>query len=193
LLVTLRQIQSVPLVLAALPAFWAPACAGARPATTGSDCLPATGQVVSNSIRGVRVGSPAQVRDGNGNPLSARSVSYCVSGGGQFSYALDHSGAIVLVASTAPGDATGPMHPGARLSSRAARRRPLARSRALSLYRLDRHRQLVYAIAARRVVFIACADRLLLQAPGKLVYWIRRLQLPEPVASTNEPTRRPGS
>jgi hypothetical protein len=51
----------------------------------------------------------------------------------------------------------------------------LTRSGETAVYRVDRKRQLLLGVAAGRVNFVAAADRLLLEHPSKLRYYLRRL------------------
>jgi hypothetical protein len=44
-----------------------------------------------------------------------------------------------------------------------------------TVYRVDQRRQLVFGITAGRVKFVAAADRLLLEYPRKLGYYMHRL------------------
>lgn len=154
-----------------------PAAAQAQEADAQS-CLPAKGAVADHSIRGVRVGVRANIRDHAGNRLDATSVSYCVTGGGDFSYALTQEADVVLVLSTASGDAVGPINPTSpALSARAEfpKMRRIARAGSTAVYRVDQKRQLLLGVAAGRVNFVAAADRLLLEQPSKLRYYLRRL------------------
>ena len=141
-------------------------------------CLTPKGTVDGLSIRGVRVGTRARLRDADGNPLAVSSVSYCVGGGGEFSFALDRDSDIVLVLSTADGDSIGPINPTSpALSARAEfpRMTKVARSRVATAYRVDAKRQLLLGVAAGRVAYVAAADRLLLEYPNKLGYYLKRL------------------
>jgi hypothetical protein len=53
--------------------------------------------------------------------------------------------------------------------------RKLVRTGQTSVYRVDTRRQLVLGVADGRVNFVAAADRLLLEYPNKLGYYMRRL------------------
>src|SRR5262249_30055429 len=143
-------------------------------------CLPAKPQPPpdATSVRGVRVGTKADIHDANGNPVKVAAVSYCVDGGGTFSFALDDDSNVVLALSTADGDDVGVI--GARSSARAARKqfprlKNLRSSGKTDVYRVDSGRQLVLGMAAGRVTFVAAADRLLLEYPNKLGYYLHRL------------------
>lgn len=144
----------------------APACLAAKgPASDGQ------------SIRGVHVGGRAVIRGTDGNPLKVSSVSYCVDGGGVFSFALSTESDVVLALSTSDGDAIGPINPtspaeSARLAFPNMKR--LARTSSTAVYRVDR-RQLILGVADGRVNFVAAADRLLLEYPNKLGYYLKRL------------------
>lgn len=133
-------------------------------------CLAKAGTVGVRSIRNVRVGAQAQFGDGAAH---VSSVSYCVEGGGTFSFALDPDERILLAASTAAGDAIGTVHPGGAAPPKA---QAAARSGSVEIDRVA-HRQIVYGVAGGRVTFVAAADELLLESPGKLAYWARRLSL----------------
>jgi hypothetical protein len=106
-------------------------------------------------------------------------VSYCVDGGGVFSFALSQESDVVLALSTADGDAIGEINPtspaeSARLAFPKMKR--LTKTRETSVYRVDR-RQLILGVADGRVNFVAAADRLLLEYPNKLGYYLKRLGL----------------
>ena len=152
----------------------APAPSQASDAT----CLTAQGAVDGLSIRGVRVGGRARIRDAQGNTLTVKSVSYCVDGGGEFSFALDRNSDIVLVLSTADGDSIGPINPTSPSQSARAEfpsMKKLWKTDAAAAYRVDRKRQLLLGVAAGRVAYVAAADRLLLEYPAKLGYYLHRL------------------
>jgi hypothetical protein len=51
----------------------------------------------------------------------------------------------------------------------------LTRSGPTTAYRVDARRQLVLGVAAGRVNFVAAADRLLLEYPARLGYYMHRL------------------
>jgi hypothetical protein len=142
-------------------------------------CLAAKGQAPDDqSVRGVHVGGRAVIRGADGNPLPVVSVSYCVNGGGVFSFALSQESDIVLVLSTAEGDAIGRVNPtvGAQSARRAfPNMKRLTRSGATGVYRVDARRQLIFGVADGRVNFVAAADRLLLEYPSKLRYYLKRL------------------
>lgn len=128
-------------------------------------------------MRGVRVGGRAVIRGSDGNPRNVSSVRYCVAGGGVFSFALSTESDVVLALSTADGDSIGPINPtspaeSARLAFPKMKR--LTRTATSSVYRIDR-RQLVLGVADGRVNFVAAADRLLLEYPDKLRYYLKRL------------------
>lgn len=162
------------LAAAAAAAFPSAALADDAPA-----CLAATGQAPdAQSIRGVHVGGRALIRGSDGNPLKVKSVSYCVDGGGVFSFALSQESDVVLALSTADGDAIGPINPTSPAeSARMAfpKMKKLARSGDTAVYRIDTRRQLILGVAGGRVNFVAAADRLLLEYPNKLGYYLRRL------------------
>jgi hypothetical protein len=142
-------------------------------------CLPAGGgQAGDLALRGVRVGARATIRDADGKPLAVNSVSYCVEGGGDFSFALSPDSDVVLVASTAPGDTIGAVKPNS--AARAARAEfprmtKIVRTGGTTVYRVDTRRQLILGVAAGRVNFVAAADRLLLEYPNKIGYYMHRL------------------
>jgi hypothetical protein len=46
---------------------------------------------------------------------------------------------------------------------------------ATAVYRVDTRRQLILGVADGRVNFVAAADRLLLEYPNKLGYYLKRL------------------
>jgi hypothetical protein len=141
-------------------------------------CLAAKGQEPdAQSIRGVHVGGRAVIRGSDGNPLQVHSVSYCVDGGGVFGFALSTESDVVLALSTADGDSIGPINPTSPAeSARLAfpKMKKLSRSGKTSVYRVDR-RQLILGVADGRVNFVAAADRLLLEYPNKLGYYLHRL------------------
>jgi hypothetical protein len=159
--------------------------AAAFPATALADdppapaCLAAQGAAPdATSVRGVHVGGRAVIRDGDGNPLKVNSVSYCVDGGGVFSFALSNESDVVLALSTADGDSIGAINPtspamSARMEFPNMKR--LTRSGATAVYRVDQRRQLILGVADGRVNFVAAADRLLLEYPNKLGYYLHRL------------------
>lgn len=141
-------------------------------------CLAAKGPAPDGqSIRGVHVGVRAALRGSDGNELKASSVSYCVDGGGIFSFALSNESDVVLALSTADGDSIGPINPTSPAeSARLAfpKMQKLTRTKTTSVYRVDR-RQLILGVADGRVNFVAAADRLLLEYPNKLGYYLKRL------------------
>jgi hypothetical protein len=142
-------------------------------------CLDAKGRGVDDlSIRGVSVGSKARLRDADGKPLAVNSVSYCVKGGGEFSFSLTKDQDVVLIMSSSDGDSIGPINPTSpALSARAEfpSMKRIVRAAGTSVYRVDGRRQLLLGIAGGRVTFVAAADRLLLEYPSKLGYHLRRL------------------
>ena len=162
-----------------------PAPASDSPPAPASDsppapaCIAAKGQAPDGqSIRGVRVGNRAVIKDSNGKPLDVTSVSYCVDGGGAFSFALSRDAYVVLALSTADGDSIGPINPTSPAqSARTAfpRMKKLTTRGSTAVYRVDRRRQLILGVAGGRVNFVAAADRLLLEYPNKLGYYLRRL------------------
>ena len=166
--------------LALLTALVAAAFPSVAMADEPPTCLPAQGQAIDGqSVRGVQVGSRAVIRDSNGNPLQVNSVSYCVDGGGVFGFALSREGDVVLALSSADGDAIGPINPTSpAASARMAfpKMKKLTRSSGgTSVYRVDSRRQLILGVADGRVTFVAAADRLLLEYPNKLGYYLHRL------------------
>jgi hypothetical protein len=142
-------------------------------------CLSAKGAAAdSTSIRGVHVGGRATIRSADGTPLNAKSVSYCVEGGGDFSFALSRESDVVLVVSTADGDSIGPINPTSPAESARMefpKMKKIAKAGATNVYRVDQKRQLILGVAGGRVNFIAAADRLLLEYPSKLGYYMHRL------------------
>jgi hypothetical protein len=142
-------------------------------------CLAATGPSPdAQSIRGVKVGNHAVVRDADGNPKTTSSVKYCVDGGGSFSIALSSESDVVLALSTADGDSIGPINPTSpAVSARMAfpNMKKVTTRGATAVYRVDQRRQLILGVADGRVSFVAAADRLLLQYPNKLGYYLHRL------------------
>lgn len=153
-------------------------------ATPASDpppaaCLSAKGTAPdATSVRGVHVGVRAVIKDPAGNPLQVNSVTYCIDGGGVFSFALSNESDVVLSLSTADGDAIGPINPtspagSARMAFPAMRR--IEKTTTTAVYRIDGRRQLILGVANGRVNFVAAADRLLLEYPHKLGYYLRRL------------------
>ncbi len=177
------------------PANQQPAPSGQQPAPSGQQpapadqtqppsqqppsCLASKAQAPdATSIRGVHVGGRAVIRDGNGNPMQVASISYCVDGGGLFSFALTPQSDVVLVLSTAEGDSIGRISPtSSARSARAAfpKMSKLIRRGETTVYRIDQRRQLIIGVAAGRVDFVAAADRLLLEYPHKLGYYLHRL------------------
>jgi hypothetical protein len=163
----------------------APAPADSQPAAPADTqpaapkCLSQAGGGASDqSLRGVRVGIRANIRDADGKPLAVNSVSYCVEGGGDFGFALSRQSDIVLVLSSASGDSIGPINPSSpALSARMQfpKMKKLTRAGATTVYRVDTRRQLILGVAAGRVNFVAAADRLLLEYPNKLGYYMHRL------------------
>jgi hypothetical protein len=141
-------------------------------------CLSAKGPESDGlSIRGVHVGGRAVIRGSDGNPLKVSSVSYCVDGGGVFSFALSPESDVTLALSTADGDAIGEINPTSPAeSARLAfpKMKKLTKTKETSVYRVDR-RQLILGVADGRVNFVAAADRLLLEYPNKLGYYLKRL------------------
>jgi len=148
-------------------------------ADDGSSCLAAKGPAPDGqSLRGVHVGSRAVIRTADGTPIRAASISYCVTGGGNFSLALTAASDVVLVTSTADGDSIGPINPTSPVqSARVAfpKMRKLVSTGKSTVYRVDRRRQLLLGVAGGRVTFVAAADRLLLEYPRKLQYYVRSL------------------
>jgi hypothetical protein len=156
------------------PAADAPAADPPAPACLPAKGLPTDGQ----SLRGVRVGTRAMIRTTDGTPLRLASLSYCVTGGGDFTVGLTDVSDIVLVTSTADGDAIGPINPSSPArSARLAfpKMKKIARTDKTTVYRVDNRRQLLIGVAGGRVSFVAAADRLLLQFPRKLTYYLHRL------------------
>jgi hypothetical protein len=87
---------------------------------------------------------------------------------------------VVLVASTAPGDTIGAVKPSS--TARVARAEfprmtKVIRTGGTTVYRVDTRRQLILGVAAGRVNFVAAADRLLLEYPNKIGYYMHRLGL----------------
>jgi hypothetical protein len=142
-------------------------------------CLAATGTAPdATSVRGVHVGGRAVIKDANGNPLKVSTVKYCVDGGGTFGFALSTDSDVVLALSTADGDSIGPINPtspaqSARMAFPDMKR--LSKTGGTVVYRIDQRRQLILGVAAGRVNFVAAADRLLLEYPNKLGYYVHRL------------------
>jgi hypothetical protein len=160
------------------------ALAAAFPSSAFADgsaaaCLAAQGQPSDGlSIRGVHVGGRAVIRGSDGNPLKVASVSYCVDGGGVFSFALSQESDVVLALSTADGDAIGqinPTSPAASARMAFPRMKKLSKSGKTAVFRIDSRRQLILGVADGRVNFVAAADRLLLEYPNKLGYYLKRL------------------
>ena len=124
------------------------------------------------------MGARAIIRGADGSPLRVASVSYCVTGGGNFGLALTEQSDVVLVASTADGDSIGPINPTSPAqSARMAfpKMKKLIRTGTSTVYRVDGRRQLLLGVAGGRVNFVAAADRLLLEYPHKLGYYQKRL------------------
>jgi hypothetical protein len=142
-------------------------------------CLAATGATPdATGIRGVHMGNRAVIKDANGNPMKVASVKYCVDGGGTFSFALSSDSDVVLALSTAGGDAIGKINPSSpATSARTAfpKMKRLNHGGATAVYRVDSRRQLILGVAGGRVSFVAAADRLLLEYPNKLGYYLHRL------------------
>jgi hypothetical protein len=162
------------LLVAAAAVFPSAALADDAPA-----CLAAQGPSPdAQSIRGIHVGARAIFRGADGSALRVASVSYCVTGGGNFSFALAEQSDVVLVASTADGDSIGPINPTSPAqSARMAfpRMKKIIRTDTSTVYRVDGRRQLLVGVAGGRVNFVAAADRLLLEYPHKLGYYLKRL------------------
>jgi hypothetical protein len=164
-------------------ALFAAVAAAAFPSAALADdapaCLAANGpESDGQSIRGVHVGGRSVIRDADGNPLTVNSVSYCVDGGGVFSFALSSDSDVVLALSTADGDAIGPINPTSPAQSARVAFPKMKRvtSRGdTAVYRVDTRRQLILGVADGRVNFVAAADRLLLEYPNKLGYYLKRL------------------
>ena len=165
--------------LALLAAIAAAAFPSAALADDPPACLAAKGAAADGqSIRGVRVGAHAVIRGSDGNPLDVSSVSYCVEGGGQFGFALSGDSDVVLALSTAEGDAIGEINPTSPAeSARLAfpKMAKIAKRGTTTVYRADSRRQLILGVAGGRVNFVAAADRLLLEYPNKLGYYLHRL------------------
>src|SRR4051794_17353216 len=142
-------------------------------------CLSAQGpQSDGQSMRGVHVGGRAVIRGADGNPLKVSSVSYCIDGGGIFSFALSRESDVVLALSTSDADSIGPINPTSpAMSARMEfpKMRKLAKAGGTVVYRIDAKRQLILGVADGRVNFVAAADRLLLEYPSKLGYYLHRL------------------
>jgi hypothetical protein len=51
----------------------------------------------------------------------------------------------------------------------------IIRTGGTTVYRVDTRRQLILGVAAGRVNFVAAADRLLLEYPNKIGYYMHRL------------------
>ena len=141
-------------------------------------CIAAKGSADTTGIRGVHVGGRAVIRDSSGNPLKVKSVSYCVTGGGIFSFALTDESDVVLVLSTADGDSIGAINPtspaqSARMAFRNMKK--IAASGGTAVYRINGRSQLILGVADGRVNFVGAADRLLLEYPNKLGYYLHRL------------------
>jgi hypothetical protein len=173
-------------LLAALAAACFPATALADDAPAPADgqqaapaCLSAKGgEADDQALRGVRVGVRARIRDADGKPLAVNSVTYCVDGGGDFGFALSREQDVVLVLSTADGDSIGPINPTSPAQSARMQfptMKKLTRAGRTTVYRVDTRRQLILGVAAGRVNFVAAADRLLLEYPNKLGYYMHRL------------------
>jgi hypothetical protein len=169
--------------LALLAAVAAAAFPSAALADDAPACLAAKGpDTDGQSVRGVHVGNRALIRDADGNPLKVNSVSYCVDGGGVFSFALSTESDVVLALSTADGDSIGPINPtspaqSARMAFPKMKKLTTAKGGEIdtAVYRVDSRRQLILGVADGRVNFVAAADRLLLEYPGKLGYYLKRL------------------
>lgn len=150
----------------------------APPAADAPSCLAARGGVDDLSIRGVHVGGKARIRGADGRPMAVNSVSYCVEGGGEFSFSLSPEQEVVLILSSADGDSIGPINPTSPAQSARAefpKMRRITKTATTSVYRVDGRRQLLLGVTAGRVSFVAAADRLLLEYPHKLGYHLRRL------------------
>jgi hypothetical protein len=166
-LAVLATVAAAAFPSSALADAGAPACLATKgPASDGQ------------SIRGVHVGGRAVIRGSDGNPLKVSSVSYCVDGGGVFSFALSQESDVVLALSTSDGDAIGEINPTSPAeSARLAfpKMKKLAKTGKTGVYRVDTRRQLILGVADGRVNFVAAADRLLLEYPNKLGYYLKRL------------------
>lgn len=153
--------------------------AGAGASTPAPACLAATGTPPdATSVRGVHVGGRAIIKDASGNPLKVNSVSYCIDGGGIFGFALSTESDVVLALSTAYGDSIGPINPSSPALSARMEFPDMTRIGKTTqnvVYRVDQRRQLILGIANGRVTFVAAADRLLLEYPHKLGYYLHRL------------------
>jgi putative hemolysin len=149
------------------------------PAPEGTQhCLAARGGVDDLSIRGVHVGGKTNIRGADGRPMAVNSVSYCVEGGGEFSFSLSKDQEVVLIMSSADGDSIGAINPTSPAQSARAEfpnMRRITKTADTSVYRVDGRRQLLLGVTGGRVSFVAAADRLLLEYPHKLGYHLRRL------------------
>jgi hypothetical protein len=165
--------------LALLTVVLAAAFPSAALADDAPSCLSAKGASPdATSVRGVHVGVRAVIKDAGGNALNVNSVSYCIDGGGIFSFALSTQSDVVLALSTADGDAIGPINPTSpATSARMAfpKMAKVGKTGTTAIYRVDARRQLILGVAAGRVNFVAAADRLLLEYPNKLAYYVHRL------------------
>lgn len=172
------RLAPLAVVFAAI-AFPASALADEAPPSDGAPtCLAARGAVDDLSIRGVHVGGKTRIRGADGRPMAVNSVSYCVEGGGEFSFSLSKEQEVVLILSTADGDSIGPINPTSPAQSARAEfpnMRRVVKTADTSVYRVDGRRQLLLGVTAGRVSFVAAADRLLLESPSKLGYHLRRL------------------
>jgi hypothetical protein len=84
----------------------------------------------------------------------------------------------VLSLSTADGDSIGAINPTSPAQSARMefpKMRKIAKAGTTAVYRVDVKRQLILGVADGRVNFVAAADRLLLEYPNKLGYYLRRL------------------
>ena len=177
----MRSRSLALLATAAAAAFPSSALADDQPAPADQPtaCLAANGPASdSTSIRGVHVGGRAIIKGADGSPLNAKSVKYCVAGGGVFSFALSTEQDVVLVLSTSTRDSIGPINPtspaqSARMEWPSMTR--IAKTSSTAIYRIDARRQLILGVADGRVNFVAAADRLLLEYPNKLGYYLHRL------------------
>lgn len=170
-----------PIALAATSLALVPAGASAQEPDQQPACLPKRDGVQALSIRGVRVGARARITGPDGRPLKASAASYCAQGGGDVSFALSRDDDVVLVTTTSADDmigspgAVGPGSPSWAAREVFPRMRRYYRSPTVAIYRTAPGSQIVLGLRGGEVRFVAVADKLLLEYPGKLGYYLKRL------------------
>ena len=121
-------------------------------------CQPATARVGRRGIGLVRLGLAARLLRFQGARVGRRSARMCVEGGGRMAAAFDRRRRVALVVSTAPGHrhrGVGPRAPTLRLRRAFPRRVRVAPG----VYATTRARRVLFGVRARRVIWVAVAQR----------------------------------